>query len=54
MFSSRLTLQGDDFSSGTAIDLPQNGGEGHKKLAALSRVDLGASAAKKGAPAREC
>jgi hypothetical protein len=33
MFSSRLTLQGDSFSSDTAIGLPQTGGKGHQKLA---------------------
>jgi hypothetical protein len=39
MFSSRLTLQGDDFSSDTAIDLPQPGGKGHQKF--TSRVRAG-------------
>jgi hypothetical protein len=29
MFSSRLTLQGDNLSSDTAIDLPQTGGKRH-------------------------
>jgi hypothetical protein len=54
MFNSRLTLQGDDFSSVTANDLPQKGREGHKKLASRFRAGAEAAIAKKEAPAREC
>src|ERR1035438_8937753 len=55
MFSSRLTLQGDSFSSDTAIGLPQTGGKGHQKLARRVLAGGGAPAtSKKRAPAREC
>ena len=49
MFSSRLTLQGDGFSSDTAIDLPQTGRKEHKKFASLSRADVEPFTAKKNA-----
>src|ERR1039457_2148317 len=54
MFSSRLTLQGDSFSSDTAIGLPQTGGKGHQKLG--RRVLAGGCPChlKKRAPAQEC
>src|ERR1017187_5864647 len=41
MFSRRLTLQDDDFSSDTAIDLPQPGGKRHTKLASRAREEVG-------------
>jgi len=47
MFSSRLTLQGDGFSSDTPMDLPQTGGKGHKKLAGCTRAGAAPDTAKK-------
>jgi hypothetical protein len=49
MFSSRLTLQGDSFSSDTAIGLPQTGGKGHQKFTSLTRAGVDPSPQKKSA-----
>jgi hypothetical protein len=42
-------LQGDAFSSDTAIGLPQTGGKGHQKFTSLTRAEVDSSTQKKSA-----